>query len=189
MAPLNLEHDCSNVVRQILESRGLTLFQISRESRARYGDSRYFIPHQLYTDLRITGFTPKIQQILALSSITGYRLADWLAVFGFRLDAIARLQATLPAKRTHLIDPTVYDDQEGIPWFSEIVPPTPAEAIVPFGQRLASGIFRKASYFPPAEFSSFLYAKVGYEDAFAYPDLLPGSIVRVDTRKSTILQP
>jgi hypothetical protein len=183
VTPLNLEHDCSSLVRQILESRGLTLFQISRESRARYGDSRYFIPHQLYTDLRITGFTPKIQQILSLSSITGYCPADWLAVFGFRLDAIARLQTTLPAKRTHLIDSTVYDHQEGIPWFSEIVPPTPAEAIAPLGQLLASGIFRKASYFPPAESSPFVYAKVGYEDAFAYPDLLPGSIVRVDTRK------
>ena len=183
VAPLNLEHDCSNLVRQILESRGLTLFQISRESRARYSDSRYFIPHQLYTDLRITGFTPKIQQILALSSITGYRPADWLTVFGFRLDAIAQLQTTLPAKRTHLIDSTVYDDEERIPWLTEIVPPTPARAIAPLGQLLASGIFRKASYFPPAESSPFLYVKVGYEDAFAYPDLLPGSIVRVDTRK------
>jgi hypothetical protein len=183
VAPLNREYDRSNLPRQILESRGLTLFQISRESRARYSDSRYFIPHQLYTDLRITGFTPRIQQILSLSSITGYRPADWLAVFGFRLDAIARLQTTLPAKRTHLIDSTVYDDQEWIPWFSEIVPPAPAEAIAPLGQLLASGIFRKASYFPPAESSPFLYAKVGYEDVFAYPDLLPGSIVRIDTRK------
>jgi hypothetical protein len=30
--------------------------------------------------------------------------------------------------------------------------------------------------------SPFLYAKIGRQDAFAFPDLLPGSIVRADTR-------
>ena len=167
----------------ILESRGLTLSQVSRESRARYNDSRYFIPHQLYTHLRTASFTPNVQQILTLSAITGYRPADWFAVFGFRLDAIARLQTTLPAKRTHFIDLTVYDDQEWIPWFTEAAPGISASGITPLSQLLSSGILKKPSYFPLVESSPFLYAKVGYQDAFAYPDLLPGSIVRVDTRK------
>jgi len=183
VALLNLEHNRSNLVRQILQSCGLTLYQISRESRARYSDSRYFIPHQLYTHLRVTGFTPKIQQILALSSITGYRPADWLAVFGFRLAAIARLQATFPAKYTQLIDSTVYDDQEWIPWFTDAVPSTLTRAIAPLGLLLSSGTSHRASYFTSLRSSPFLYAKVGYQDAFAYPDLLPGSIVRVDTRR------
>jgi hypothetical protein len=182
VALLNLEPDRSNLVRQILESCGLTLYQVSRESRTRYRDLQYFIPHQWYTHLRVTGFTPKIQQILALSSITGYRLADWLAVFGFRLAAIARLQATFPAKHTHLIDSTVYDDQEWVPWFAEAVPTTSARAIAPLGVLLSAGTSVRASYFTSVRPSPFLYAKVGYQDAFAYPDLLPGSIVRVDTR-------
>ncbi|MBV8515062.1 MAG: hypothetical protein JO260_07155 [Acidobacteria bacterium] len=183
MAIRNIGRDRSHLVRQIVESRGLTLFQISRESRARYGDSRYFIPHQLYAHLRDTEFTPKIQQILALSSITNYRPVDWFSVFGFRLDAIAPLQATLPAKRTQLIDSTVHDDQEWIPWFTEVSSTASATGIVPLGQLLSAGTFRRASTFPFLESSPFLYAKVGYEDVFAYPDLLPGSIVRFDTRK------
>jgi len=182
VAPIGSKQDRSDLVKRILESRDLTLSQVARESRARHRDSRCHIPHQLYANLRVIGFTPKIQQILVFSAITGYRPADWLTIFGFRLDVIPRLQATLPAKRTHLIDATIYDEEESIPWFADATPRSGLPGIVPLGRLVSSGPFQKAVSFVFAGRSPFLYAKVGWQDAFAYPDVLPSSIVRVDTR-------
>jgi hypothetical protein len=183
VCPLSPSQERFRLVRRILENRELTLAQLGRESRARYRDSKYHVSHRFYSDLRITGFTPNIQQILALSSVTGYRVVDWLAVFGFHLDAIGRLQATLPTKRTHLIDSTLYDDQEWIPWFVDAESTQAPHEIVPLGRLLSPGILQRAAALTPVHKSPFLYAKVGWQDAFAFPDLLPGSIIRVDTRK------
>jgi hypothetical protein len=92
MSPVPAEKGVPDLVRRILQSCGLTLFHVSQESVQSYRDKMYHIPHQFYSDLRPAGFTPSIQQVLAFSSITGYRIADWLAVFGFALDTIPRMQ-------------------------------------------------------------------------------------------------
>jgi hypothetical protein len=172
-----------DLVRRILESRGITLFALSRQSRERYPDPQYHIAHQLYSDLRLPGFTPSVPQLFALSSLTSYRLTDWLSVLGFPWKRIPSLQAILPAKRTRLIDSTLYDSEDWIPWFSDR--PNSFSAVVPLGQLLAPGGFRKVGTFFPDRSSPFLYAKVGWQDVFAFPDLVPGSIVRVDTRNRT----
>jgi hypothetical protein len=184
MSPYSARKDVPDLVHEILESCGLSLFQTSRQSRERYPDPTYHIPHQFYSDLRHPGFTPNLQQMLALSSLTDYRLSDWMAVFGFRLDAIPTMQAILPALRTHLIDATVYDDQQAVPWFSDVPSPPPAVGVLPLGRFLSGGLWRSAGSFLPAGRSPFLYAKVGSTDDFAFPELLPGSIVRVDTRRN-----
>jgi hypothetical protein len=177
----------ADLTRRILESCGRTLFQVSRDSKRRYPDINYHIPHQFYSDLRQPGFTPSIQQILAFSSLTGYRIADWLALFGFFLDGIPKMQATLPAKRTHLLDPTTFDDQQWIPWFADNPLSSPLPGILPLTRLVSPAGFRRSASFLPVGRSPFLYAKVGRQDAFAYPDLLPESIVRVDTRKKNQL--
>lgn len=169
--------------RAALASRSMTLFHVSRESRRRYPDDPAFhIPHNLYYDLRAEGFSPKIQQIIALSAISQYRLTDWLAVFGFRLDEIPRLQATLPAERTTLIDSTVYDIGAWVEWFREKHALNPPSPIAPLAQLLVPGAFRRANSLLLQRPSAFLYAKIGWQDAFAFPELLPGSVVRADTR-------
>src|SRR5690349_21852597 len=92
-------------IHSILASRDLTLYRVSQQSAALYGRfSDFFIPHNLYSDLRTSSFTPSIHQIAALSRISGYRLVDWLKVFGFDVEDILRLQVLLPSKRTILLD-------------------------------------------------------------------------------------
>ena len=50
-----------------------------------YGrSSPYFVPHNLYYDLTNETFSPSLHQLFALSRVSGYRLNDWLRVFGFR---------------------------------------------------------------------------------------------------------
>ena len=101
--------------RAILAARGLTLSEVARRSRSLFpDDNRFHIPPNLYHTIQHRGFSPSIHRLLALSRLSGYRLVDWLAIFGVVLDDIPRLQAILPARYTTLIDENVYDDQSWI---------------------------------------------------------------------------
>ena len=167
-------------VQSILASRGLTLYRASQQSIARYGrTSPYFLPHNLYYDLRKGSFRPSVHQIFALSRISGYRVADWLRVFGFDLEDITRLQIQLPSKRTLVLDTSLTDSNEWIPWLRNRPIGEPIPSITPLARLLELGPRRQiASVSQPDQ--HFIYAKVGVDDAFAFPDLKPGSIVRVN---------
>jgi hypothetical protein len=171
-------------IHRILAGRGFTLLDISRESRRRYPHTpAYWIPHHFYVDLAVAGFSPRLEQVFAFSAISGYRLVDWLGVFGVRLDAAPPLAAQLPTERTIMLDAEIYDPEASIEWFSSKPTSGPPPAIAPLGQLLAMGGRRPLRVLLSKKPSPFLYAKVGRQDAFAFPDLLPGSIVRIDTRR------
>jgi hypothetical protein len=172
-------------VRQILSSRGLTLYRVSRQSADIFGRlSPSFIPHSLYYDLTASSLSPSIQQVLALSRITNYRLSDWLSVFGFDLDAIPRLQCMVPRTRTVILDSSVYDTECWIPRFAESPTSEFPETIAPLRQFLVPAVpVRARELLTPGE-ARFLYAKVGQEDFLAFPEIGPGSIVRIDTGRA-----
>lgn len=80
----------------------MTFYQVSQRSERKYGrSSLYFLPHNLYSDLRGGTFSPSIYQFLALSRIAGYRLPGWVRVFGADLENIADI---LPSRRSILLD-------------------------------------------------------------------------------------
>jgi hypothetical protein len=172
-------------VRRILLTRGLTLYRVSQQSAEIFGrSSSSYIPHNLYSDVANAAAAPSIQQLFALSRITNYRLCDWLAVFGFRLDVIPQLQALISRQRTVLLDSSVYDGQAWIPWFVERSHVQPIQCITPLGQLLKSASPTRVGQLLSLNKRRFLYAKVGHEDSLAFPDLAPGSIIRVDARRS-----
>jgi hypothetical protein len=170
-------------VERILATRNLTLSDISRELRRRYARMpHYLVPHDFYYDLGLPGYTPRIEQVVALSRISQYRLADWLTVFGLNLDDIPTFQAEFPSARTSLLDRTTYDRAAWIGWFRDADRAAGPPAVAPLGQLLTPVHPRRVDSLLAPEPSPFLYAKIGRQDAFAFPDLLPGSIVRADTR-------
>jgi hypothetical protein len=172
-------------VRSILASKDLTLSQASQMSGSLYGrSSSYFLPHNLYYDLRIATFGPSIYQVLALSRITGYRFEDWLRVFGFDIGDITRLQVHLPSNRTILLDPALEDRNSWVPWFRSKAANYPMPPTAPLSQCLEICPPRQLHSLSDMNRRSFLYAKIGQHDAFAFPDLLPGSIVRVNPRST-----
>ena len=165
-------------VRSILASKRLTLYRASQQSVALYGlSSPHFLPHHLYYDLRSGSFRPSIHQILTLSRISGYRLADWLRVFGFDLEDITRLQILLPSKRTIVLDTSLSDPNEWTPWLRNRPLGEPIPSITPLARLLELGPRRRIATVIQLD-RRFIYAKVGVEDAFAFPELTPGSIVR-----------
>ena len=177
--------DRANQVRQILSTRGLTLYRVCQQSAEIFGrSSRSYVPHNLYYDVGNPPLIPTIHQLLALSHITNYRLCDWLAVFGFDLDQISRLQLLIPRQRTTLLDSSVYDLYAWIPWFAERPKGGAVPPIAPLGQFLGAAEPRRARELLTLDKRRFLYAKVGEEGVHAFPHLAPGSVVRVDEQRS-----
>jgi len=175
-------------IKAILGTRDLTLYQVCQKAESGYGyASPYCLPHNLYYRIKLGSFSPTLYQLFALSRITGYKLPDWLRVFGFDLEQIPRLQVLLPTKRTLLLDSEVCDPNAWIPWFQDRPRGTPIPAIAPLSQLLAAGSpVRQHSLLEPNQ-KRFLYAKVGMEDARAFPDLFPGSVVRIDRQLEAVL--
>ena len=170
-------------VREILSTRGLTLYNVSRQSAELFGrSSQFYVPHNLYYDLAHTLSVPTIYQILALSHITGYRLSDWLAVFGFDLDIISRLQLLILRQQTTVLDSTVYDPDAWIPWLAERPAAGLARSIAPLAHLLTWVAPRRAKDLLALNKGKFLYARVGERDLYALPYFVPGSIVRVNVR-------
>jgi len=167
-------------IKAILGSRDLTLYQASEKSAALYGrSSHYYLPHNFYYNLRQGSFSPSLYQLFTFSRISGYRLVDWFEVFGLDVEAIPRLQIQLSSKRTSLLDSSLADRHMSVAWFRSLDAKAASEDVVPLSRRLE---WRP----PPALFSparnqdkGFLYAKIGRLDAWSFPELLPGSIVRV----------
>lgn len=172
-------------LRQILTTRDLTLYRASQQSAEIFGRvSRFYIPHNFYSNVADPSFIPTIQQMFALSRITNYRLYDWLAVFGFDLDHIFRLQLLISRQRTTLLDSSIYDVQAWIPWFVDRPNQAPVPPIAPLGQLLAPARPKLAAELLALNKRTFLYCKVGEGDVHAFPHFAPGSIVRIDERRS-----
>jgi hypothetical protein len=170
-------------VKAILATKGLTLYQVSQRARNLYGrSSPHFLPHNWYYDLGLRTFSPSLHQLFALSKISDYRFSDWLRVFGFNTEDISRLQVLLSSKRTLLLDCALDDPESMIPWFQNRLGNTPAPSIAPIGQLLDLTAPRRLGSLLEMNRTNFVYARVGTEDAFAFPELLPGTIVRADTR-------
>jgi hypothetical protein len=170
-------------VREILSTRSLTLYNVSRQSARIFGPaSRFYVPHNMYYDLARTSSIPTIWQILALSHITDYRLSDWLAVFGFDLDVISRVQLLIPRQQTTVLDSTVYDPDAWIPWLAGRPAAGLARSIVPLAHLLTWVAPRRAKELFALNKRKFLYARVGERDLYALPYFAPGSIVRVNLR-------
>lgn len=173
--------DIADRVRSILALKGLSVSRTSRISESLYGrSSPYFVPHNFYYDLRAGSFSPSIHQFVALSRITGYRLADWLRVFGADIENVVRFQVALPSRRTILLDSSLVDPYALIPWLENRGSDLPVPPVAPLGQLLRSSGTKQIRSLLSGDKRSFRYAKIGYQDALAYPDLVPGSIVRVN---------
>jgi len=174
--------ELSDRVQSILASKGLTLRSVSRQSEALYGkSSRYFIPHNFYYELCLGSYKPSVHQIFAFSRISGFRFHDWLRVFDFDPEDITRLQIGLPAPRTLLLDTTLADPSRWVRWFHNRPHNPQVPAIAPLRTLLAPAqLVRIESLSTVATRDGFIYIKVGREDAIAFPDLLPGTIVRIN---------
>jgi len=158
-------------IKRVLKSAGFTLAQLSARSRDQYGRaSPYFVPPTFLYKL-LTGVTPHVCQIAALSAITHHRFTDWMTAFGFDLAQIPRLQVRLHRERTVLVTPVETDTNGMVSRTTATCP------VARTGTPLQSAAMPLNRVDEP-----YLYARIGTANNPTFPELLPGSIVRVDTR-------
>jgi hypothetical protein len=171
LPPVDL-HRRSERIKCAFKNTGLTMARLSALTAHQYGRaSPYFVPPTFLYKLA-TGVTPHVCQIAALSVFTSYRFTDWMTAFGFDLAQIPRLQVKLHRNYTVLLTPIEKEIQERIS--SEVT---------------ASGF---AGWHTSARregksvgsVSPYIYAKIGTTDMSAFPELLPGSVIRVDSHRN-----
>src|SRR4029077_7266776 len=88
-------------------------------------------------------------------------------------------QLQLPSRRTVLLDSSLDDPNAFIPWLRNLGTSAPPLGVVPLSQVLEWTKPRRLASLGELQDKSSLYAKIGTQDALAFPDLLAGSIVRV----------
>ena len=170
LPPIDLRARAAKI-KCVLKNSGLTLSQLSALTSDRYGKaSPYFLPPTFLYKLA-TGVTPHVCQIAALSVATRHRLTDWMTTFGFDLALIPRLQVRLHRERTVLVTPVETETHGAGSRPTAIFPTARADA----PPRSAATPRTKLD-------EPYLYARIGTANNLTFPELLPGSIVRVDTR-------
>jgi hypothetical protein len=107
-------------------------------------------------------------------------LNDWLRAFGFNVEDISRMQVILPSNRTVLLDSSGNDPQAWVPWLENRLSDIPTPPVAPLVELVEFTDRRRLGSISGPGSRHFVYAKVGHGDALAFPDLLPGSIVRAD---------
>lgn len=175
--------DFAGRLQSILESRNLTLHQVSRRSEILYGrSSPYFLPHNLYYDLRLPTFSPSIHQLIALSRISNYRLTDWFRLFDLHVEEIPHLQLLTPPTRTVLLNSGVEDQNAWIPSLDRRTRLSSTPSVAPLAQLVQVSHWRRLRRISESGSDENFYARIGREDALAFPELVPGSIVRINRR-------
>jgi hypothetical protein len=177
----------SRRLKAFLRSLEMTVYQISQmTSRPPFGKgTRAHIRDALYAEIE-SGQTPDIHQLAALARLTGYRLVDWLALFGYHVDDILRLQLELHTEHTIVLPSTIYDSLVLTPWIRQF----DARVDLERTQSLVS-VIDAMGHAPLGALDQlnrrrFLYARVGRRDDMLRPRLVAGSIVRVDPTRTTV---
>ncbi len=172
-------------VRRILSTSGLSLADVSRASRT--PENRFaHIPHSFYSSLRKRSFSPSLYQLHSLSKLSGYRLIDWLALFGISLDDVSRFQASFSSPKTVELDATIYRPSVPIPWLYDLKEADFTVPLAPLSQWVQVGPPRRIDSLASRAKNRFRYVKIGSHDALAFPDLLPGSVARVRNDPSVL---
>jgi hypothetical protein len=180
----------ANICRRLkafLRSLDMTVYQISQATaRAPFGKGTCaYIRDAFYAEIE-SGQTPDIHQLAALAKLTGYRLVDWLALFGYHVDDIPRLQLELHTKRTVLLPSTIYDPLVPLPWIRRFDTRVDLDLTQPLVTVIDAMGCAPIGLLDSLNQRRFLYARVGRRDDMMRPRLAAGSIVRVDPAKTAI---
>lgn len=189
--PINAK--AANISRRLkafLRSLDMTVYQISQvTSRPPFGKgTRAYIRDALYAEIE-SGQTPDIHQLAALAKITGYRLVDWLSLFGYQVHEISRLQLELHTEHTIVLPSTIYDPLVLTPWIRKFDPGIDLERTQSLVNVIDTMAHAPLGALDRSNRRRFLYARVGRRDDMLRPRLAAGSIVRVDPACTTVEPP
>lgn len=177
----------SRRLKAFLRSLDMTVYQISQATaRPPFGKgTRAHIRDAFYAEIE-SGQTPDIHQLAALARLTGYRFADWLALFGYHVDDVLRLQLELQTERTVVLPSTIYDPLILLPWVRRLDTSVDLDRTHPLATLIDAIGFEPLGALDQLNRRRYLYARVGRRDDMVRSRLAAGSIVRVDPTHTAV---
>ena len=143
----------------------------------------------MHDDLGLGTFSPSLHQVFVLSKVSGYRFNDWPRVFGFNPKTSRDSKSCCRRSEPCCSILLSLMLNVGCPGYETSRGNNRIPAIAPIGRLLDVAPAQRIRVHERPKGNSFIYAKIGSEDAFAFPDLLPGSIVRANVRLAKSMLP
>jgi hypothetical protein len=174
-------------LKALLETLDLTMYHISQvTSRPPFGKgTRAHIRDAFYAELD-SGQTPDIHQVAALARITGHRFIDWLALFGYHVSDLLKLQLEFLTDRTVLLPNVIYDPLVMVPWVRRLDPHADLDHTQPLAMLIDAMGYEPIGALDKLNRKRYLYARIGKRDDMLRSRLAAGSIVRVDPTQTTV---
>ena len=174
-------------LKALLESLDLTMYHVSQvTARAPFGKgTRAHIRDAFYAELD-SGQTPDIHQVAALAKITGHRFIDWLALFGYHVADLLKLQLEFLTERTVLLPNVLYDPLTMVPWVRRLDPHADLDHTQPLAMLIDAMGYESIGGLDKLNRKRYLYARIGKRDDMLRSRLAAGSVVRVDPTQTTV---
>jgi hypothetical protein len=174
-------------LKAFLESLDLTMYHISQvTARTPFGKgTRAHIRDAFYAELD-SGQTPDIHQVAALAKITGHRFIDWLALFGYHVGDLLKLQLEFLTERTVLLPNVLYDPLVSVPWVRRLDPHADLDHTQPLAMLIDAMGYEPIGALDKLNRKRYLYARIGKRDDMLRSRLAAGSVVRVDPTQTTV---
>lgn len=174
-------------LKAFLESLDLTMYHVSQvTARTPFGKgTRAHIRDAFYAELD-SGQTPDIHQVAALAKITGHRFIDWLALFGYHVGDLLKLQLEFLTERTVLLPNVLYDPLVSVPWVRRLDPHADLDHTQPLAMLIDAMGYEPIGALDKLNRKRYLYARIGKRDDMLRSRLAAGSVVRVDPTQTTV---
>jgi hypothetical protein len=174
-------------LKSFLESLNLTMYHVSQvTARPPFGKgTRAHIRDAFYAELD-SGQTPDIHQVAALAKITGHRFIDWLALFGYHVGDLLKLQLEFLTERTVLLPNILYDPLVMVPWVRRLDPHADLDRTQPLAMLIDAMGYEGIGALDKLNRKRYLYARIGKRDDMLRSRLAAGSVVRVDPTQVTV---
>ena len=175
-------------IRQIRLRLGLTLREVEQLGRAvaeRYGDPRYCLPVSRLSELESGQATPNIHKLFSLSVIYDRPILELLVLFGVDAYKQTSCAELLPELPTHPADIS--------PSSPNLRLPVRLDPSFTLRQTLLLNRFIQEWREVPPELLAllrldrFMYVRIGQDDNPMHPLLRSGSLLRVDTNRTQVV--
>lgn len=145
----------------------------------------FYLSHAWLTDIENDKFPPSLFKLFTLSVVYRYSFMDLVAMVGVPLSELPRLQKSMDAPKTHLLQNPM-DSEAEVPVPVQLKPEFQLEKT-----HLLARVVEKWDQLPVAllqhvDLQKSVYGYIGLEDYTLYPLIRPGSLVQIDATQRKV---
>jgi transcriptional regulator with XRE-family HTH domain len=171
-------------LKEIRARLGLTTREVETKSQQVADDRHnreFYLSHAWLTDIENDKFLPSLFKLFTLSAVYRCSFPDLASMVGVPLGELPRLQRSMDAPKTHLLQNQGREETEKVPVPVRIKPEFQLEKT-----DLVARVVEKWGQLPVSllqhiDLRRSVYGYIGLEDYTLYPLIRPGSLVQIDS--------